>query len=519
MHIRDDLERIAKGEILSDSWSTKVYSVDASNYSITPSLIVCPQSEYDIQEVCQYCFSKNISVTARGAGTGLLGQSLSNSVLIDCTKHMNNITEIGDNYVVVQPGVLKGILDKELKKKGKFLPPDPASSNYCTIGGMIANNSSGAHCLGYGNTIDFLQEIEVTRSDGSCALLCSKRSGFIEELGEDVSRKLIKSLFELLSPHLETIKKQYPRVSKNSCGYRLDSVINDNHFSPQKIFAASEGTLGIVTSAKMSVIDIPLCRHLLVLGFENLLSAVFVVPLILQFRPVALELLDDSVFCDGQSRQGIKTNCQITSRQGCLLFVEFAGDNPIHNETNVKSCKDKLSYKCHLLEDATDQESIVRIWQARKNALNQVMKLTVGSRKPIGLIEDTVVNPYLLYEYAQYLLHLYAHYKVDYVIYGHAGDGNLHTRPLINISSKSEIEMLESLAENVFNKVIKSGGTITGEHGDGLARTKYIKYVYTSEVVSLFEEVKKLFDPKFIMNPGKKLFVPTFTNNNNNNML
>ena len=148
-----------------------------------------------------------------------------------------------------------------------------------------------------------------------------------------------------------------------------------------------------------------------------------------------------------------------------------------------------------------------------KNALNQAMKLTVGSRKPIGLIEDTVVSPYLLSEYAQYLQQLYARYKVDYVIYGHAGDGNLHTRPLINISCNSEIELLESLAQDVFNNVIKSGGTITGEHGDGLARTKYIKYVYTSEIVSLFKEVKKLFDPKFIMNPGKKLFDPTFTNN------
>ena len=192
MHIRDDLERIAKGEILSDSWSTKVYSVDASNYSITPSLIVCPRSEYDIQEVCQYCFSKNIPVTARGAGTGLLGQSLSNSLLIDCTKHMNNITEIGDNYVVVQPGVVKGILDKELKKKGKFLPPDPASSNYCTIGGMIANNSSGAHCLGYGNIIDFLQEIQVAYSDGSSGLLGDKRCAGTGEFGDDVNGKLIE---------------------------------------------------------------------------------------------------------------------------------------------------------------------------------------------------------------------------------------------------------------------------------------------------------------------------------------
>src|ERR671939_424300 len=240
MEIKDDLKRIAKGEILSDSWSTEIYSVDASNYEIRPSLIVCPQSEDDIQEVCRYCFSKNIPVTARGAGTGLLGQSLSNSVLTDCTKHMNNITEIGDNYVVVQPGLVKGILDRELKKKGKFLPPDPASSNYCTIGGMIANNSSGAHCLGYGNTIDFLQKICVVYSDGSSGLLFSRNSA--NKLGGDNGDKML-NLLKLLSPYLHLIQKQYPKVAKNSCGYRLDAVINDQgFFSPQKIFAASEGT-------------------------------------------------------------------------------------------------------------------------------------------------------------------------------------------------------------------------------------------------------------------------------------
>jgi FAD/FMN-containing dehydrogenase len=239
-------------------------------------MIVCPQNEYDIQEVCRYCFSKNVSITARGAGTGLLGQSLSDSIIIDVTRHMNSITEIGDDYVVIQPGVVKAILDKELKKKGKFLPPDPASSNYCTIGGMIANNSSGAHCLGYGNTIDFLQEINVVYSDGSSGLLGNKRCTATGEFGNDVNGKLMKSLLGLLSHHSEAIKKQYPRVTKNSCGYRLDAVINDQYFSPQKIFAASEGTLGIVTSAKMRVIDIPLYRHLLVLGFENLLSAVYV---------------------------------------------------------------------------------------------------------------------------------------------------------------------------------------------------------------------------------------------------
>ena len=153
--LADELRRIAKGEILSDSWSREIYSVDASHYTIKPSMIACPSDESDVEEICQYCFSKSLPITARGAGTGLLGQALSNSIIIDFTRHMNKILEVGTDYVVVQPGLVKGILDKELKKKGKFFPPDPASSNYCTVGGMIANNSSGAHCLAYGSTNRF----------------------------------------------------------------------------------------------------------------------------------------------------------------------------------------------------------------------------------------------------------------------------------------------------------------------------------------------------------------------------
>src|SRR3954469_7713758 len=165
--IADELMRIAKGEILSDDWSRKIYSVDASHYSIKPSVIAYPKDEFDLSDICQYGYSKNISMTARGAGTGLLGQSLNDNIIIDFTKYMNKILEIESDHVLVQPGIVKGVLDKELKKKGKFLPPDPASSNYCTIGGMIANNSSSVHTLGYGSIIDYLDTINVAYSDGN----------------------------------------------------------------------------------------------------------------------------------------------------------------------------------------------------------------------------------------------------------------------------------------------------------------------------------------------------------------
>src|SRR5919106_971407 len=495
--IADELERIAKGEILSDDWSKVIYSVDASHYSIKPSVIVCPLDEYDLSKVCQYGYSKNISITARGAGTGLLGQSLNDNIIIDFTKNMNKILEIGTDYVLAQPGLVKGILDKELKKRGKFLPPDPASSNYCTIGGMIASNSSGVHCLSYGNTIEFLDMANVVYSDGSFGFISNSNTS-----GSDDEK--IAKLYRLLSPYIELIQKQYPKVTKNSCGYRLDAVINNEKFYPHKIFAASEGTLGIVTSAKLKIIDIPLYSATIVFGFKDLLSAISAVPVVLQFSPVALEMLDHTVFRNFDVEASPRV-MDSGSGGGSLLFVEFADDTLIDVEQKLISCKDKLSSVSTTLETVTDENSSRQIWAARKSALNNAMKMTVGSRKPVGLIEDTVVSPDILYDYTRFLLQKYNDNKLDYVIYGHAGNGNLNTRPLIATESQTELELFNTVADEVFAKVISCGGTITGEHGDGIARTKYIKIMYGTQIVSIFEQIKKLFDPKFIMNPGKKV--------------
>jgi glycolate oxidase len=501
--IADELNRIAKGEILSDDWSKEIYSVDASHYSIKPSVIVCPFDEHDLSEICQYGYSKNTSITARGAGTGLLGQSLNDNIIIDFTKHMNKILEIGTDYVLVQPGLVKGILDKELKKRGKFLPPDPASSNYCTIGGMIANNSSGVHALGYGSTIDFLDMVNIVYSDGNFGSVSNLTITSSDNESDD---QKIAKLYKLLSPHVELIKKQYPKVTKNSCGYRLDAVMNNEKFYPQKIFAASEGTLGIVTSAKLKIIDIPLYRATIVFGFKDLLSAMSAVPLVLQFSPVALEMLDHTLFSAVVDLNQPRFMDKDSDDEGSLLIAEFAGDNLTDVEQQLTTCKDKLSSVSATLESVTDENSSRQIWEARKSALNNAMKLTVGSRKPIGLIEDTVVNPNILYDYTRFLLQKYNDNKLDYVIYGHAGNGNLHTRPMVNIESQSELELFDIVANEVFTKVISCGGTITGEHGDGIARIKYVEFMYGLQIVSIFEQIKKLFDPKFIMNPGKKVF-------------
>lgn len=489
MRIAGDLLRIAKGEVLDDTWSKQVYSVDASQYEISPAAVAYPADDNDVRQLCEYSFMKKIPITARGAGTSLLGQSLSDGgIILDFTKHMNRILEIEDNHVVVQPGMVKAMLDKELKKRDKFLPPDPASSNYCTIGGMIADNSSGIHCLGYGNTIDFMEQVDVVYPDGGAGFASAGR--FDDRM---------KKLYHLLAPFAEIIRNRYPKVNKNSCGYRLDAVIAGSKFQPHKVFAASEGTLGVMTAAKMHILDIPQYRCMLVLGFEDLLDAISAVPAILRFSPAALEMMDHTIVSHG-GKMSVADDAR-----GCLLLIEFAGRNSGDAEGRMVLCKQELAGRCSVVEYASDDQSITRIWQARKGALNNIMKMTVGSRKPIGLIEDTVVSPDLLADHAADLLQIYRENRLDYVMFGHVGDGNMHTRPVIDLSSKSQVKLMERIAACVFAKVIKSGGTITGEHGDGLARIGYIEMMYGRELTSLFSKVKNLFDSTFTMNPGKKV--------------
>jgi FAD/FMN-containing dehydrogenase len=413
-------------------------------------LVVFPKDADDVQQLCEYSHSRQVPITAKGAGTGLLGQSLSNGIILDFTKHMNKILDIQEDSVTVQPGIVKVVLDNELKKRNKFLPPDPASSNYCTVGGMIAKIYDGK----------------------------------------------ILELRKLLLAHLREIKSSYPSVSKNSCGYRLDAVIAEE-FNPHKVFAASEGTLGILTSAKLRVLDRPTHRYMMVLGFEDLTNALFAVPRILKFSPIALEMLDHTVIRYQRDKQ---------SKAGCLLFVEFAGNRGGGDiEDRIVACRQELAGKCSVIEYASDEKSLTKIWEARKSALNSIMKLSIGSRKPLGLIEDTVVHPASLVSYATKLLHIYRENRLEYFIYGHVGNGNMHTRPLIDTASTKEIELMHNIADKVFEHVIRSKGSITGEHGDGLARTHYIQMMYGKQVTYLFSLVKKLFDPSFTMNPGKKV--------------
>ncbi len=499
MHSFDDFKSSYKGDAFDDDWIRTYYSVDASEHQIYPSIICYPKDKSDIVESLHYSRKKNLSVTCRGAGTGLLGQSLSNGLILDFTKFMNNILEIDtkSNIVFVQPGVVKGVLDKELKKHDKFLPPDPASSNYCTVGGMVSNNSSGAHSLGFGSTIDYLCYIDFIYADGT--------EGYAKN--DNCDEKMKKFLSPIL-PYYKQIISVYPRVNKNSCGYRIDSLFNKG-FKPQNIFAASEGTLGIFNSIGLKIMDIPVFRSLFLVSFSDILIASKYVKKLLSTSPVAIELLDSSVI-DSFIQSSI-----LNKKNGCLVFVEYFYEFKNKIDFIHNSLLNKIKPDGQIVEQAHDDLSIIKLWHSRKNALNLAIKNTIGTRKPFTITEDTTVHPDYFSQYVEFLLNLYHKYDLHYVVYGHMGNGNLHTRPIIDHDpnyipttgeSANKIDyLIKQLTEAVFSKVLQYQGTITGEHGDGISRSPYVRQMYGSFVYSFFKNIKKSFDPLNLLNPGKKV--------------
>ena len=506
------------GDILSDTWQRYMYASDASAYEIVPKCIVLPRNIDDVIKVVQFASENNISVIARGGGSGLAGQAIGDGIIIDFTKYMNKIVEVNtnENYVVVEPGLYKGILDRNLVTNGTFLPPDPSSANYCTVGGMIATNASGAHTVKYGSTIDYVLSLDVILSNGELIHVESIVIGSDAWYNKDKSIEgtLLKSLLKLLKPNEELIRTKFPNVRKNSCGYRIDKVLGDNMLDMCKLFVASEGTLGIVVKAKFRILDLPKEKTLLLLGFDSTLRASQSIKKILELEPSAVELLDKTVIRLA-STENNELSSMLQSDFNCLLFVEFDGTNT----SEMKECVNNLSEIVHeikgkIITFSSDDEEIARLWEIRKNVLSYTMKIREGERKPIAFMEDPVVSVDKLGFLVDTLQQVYGKYGLNYVIYGHAGDGNLHTRPLLDVGNTEDMKIMKDISKDLLNAITSVNGSISGEHGDGLARSEFIRDVYGDGIYQLFVKIKEMFDPNNIMNPNKKITLSgTFVKN------
>ncbi|MDE1768959.1 MAG: FAD-binding oxidoreductase [Thaumarchaeota archaeon] len=461
----EKLSKRVNCQVSWDDYARNFYSVDSSSYTLKPSIVVFPKNELDIIKIIKFAKKYHIPATARGGGTGLVGSALGSGIIIDM-KNLNKIS-LGTNHVKVDAGVFKGHLDKILKKQGKFIGPNPSIGPFCTVGGMIGTNASGARSLKYGSMIDNLIEVKLVNAFGNMIKLPNSQHA--------------KQVLDIIPSNIE---KVFPKVSKNSCGYRIDKIYSKTDV--HKIIAGSEGTLGIIVSAKIRTYKIPKNILLCIISYKTLLEAAKDVSKINELKPSAVELVDNNIV------KHIKI--KIPSQTECILFVEFY-DNI---KQNIKQIRDITSGRIIKIE--TNIKKITELWGFRNSALVYSLKSITKNETMPTLIEDAVVPVKRLPLLLKILDIISKKYGLKMIVYGHAGNGNLHIRPILK---RRDRHLIKKIASEFFIGVIGIGGSITGEHGDGLARSEFVKLQYGKQVYSVFKDIKNHFDPQNILNPGK----------------
>ncbi|MEM1991319.1 MAG: FAD-linked oxidase C-terminal domain-containing protein [Nitrososphaerota archaeon] len=511
--VASDLRKRISGDVLSEAWQRALYASDASSYFIMPLCVVLPKSKDDVIEVVKYASENGIPLTARGGGSSLLGQSVGEGIIIDFSKYMNRVLEINpdENYVIVEPGIYKSVLDKILAKYGKMFPPDPSSSDFCTIGGMISTNAAGAHTVKYGTTIDYIISLEVVLSSGE-VIRCRRLKTDSEEWKKLISEnmheaRIYEGLRKLLEEHDELIRERFPKLSKNSSGYRLDKVFNDGFIDLGKLFAASEGTLGIIVSAKLRIVNKPKHTALVLLNFDDLHKAGAAVQEVLKLKPSAIEMVDRSLI-DSSRNLYPEINEFIPKNTTASLYIEFEGDDLGEIEKSISELEEFLKNKNLVVSSfrAFDLAGMKKLWSVRKKSLGFAYKFKQdGKSANFTFIEDLVVPPDRLAELVDSVSKILKKHNLNFLISGHAGDGNVHLRPLLNLNDKKDFDLIPIVASEVFELTKSLGGSISGEHGDGMIRAKYLRLQYGEELLKVFLDIKRLLDPANIMNPGKKL--------------
>ncbi|MCE2614542.1 MAG: FAD-binding oxidoreductase [Nitrosopumilus sp. (ex Thoosa mismalolli)] len=462
----EHLESKIEGQVLSDKELRDYYSVDASSYQIIPKVVIIANNQMDVINTVKIAKKFNSTVTVRGAGTGLVGSALNSGIILDLKK-LNKI-KIRKNYAQVEPGVVKGILDKKLKSKKKFFPPNPSIGSFCSIGGMLGNNSSGSRSLKYGSVIENV--LELTIVDGN---------GRIVKLPEN--KKISKKIFEI-TKNIDT--KSFPNVSKNSSGYRIDAIKNEK--DTHKIILGSEGTLGIILSAKIKIQNIPKNKILFIIEYNSNLQAAKNCKEILETGPSALEFVDKPTLKHIPEKFDKRTNC--------LLFVEY--DEKIsRNQKELKSLA-----KGRIRRILSTDKEIFKWWKYRDSSLHYSLKSIKKENRIPHIIEDAAVPIEKIEKVFSIINTINKKFGTKSIIYGHIGNGNLHIRLSGNSIKESTIK---KISKQFFTEIINLSGTITAEHGDGIARSEFIKRQYGKKNYDIFRELKKMMDQKKILNPSK----------------
>jgi len=514
-----DLKDKIKGEVLQDEYTLGMYSTDASIYQIKPRAVTFPKDEEDVITTIQVARENGITVLPRGAGTSLAGQTVGDSIVLDFSKYMNQILEVNEKekWVRVQPGMPRDDLNAVVAQYGLHFAPDPATSSRANVGGMVGNNSSGTKSIIFGKTVDHILAVKALLADGTIIQLSEKSPVEMDHIIANGNREgeIYKTFREIVINNKEEIKERYPKVMRRVGGYNLDEFIDTDNWNLSKIVCGSEGTLAVSLELKLNLEPLPKFKSVCVVHFAELLEAIQAVETILQFNTSAVEILDKVVIDLSRENLMTKRHCHfIDGNPAAILIVEFYGDTleDVMQRAEAMIADQKaqnFGYTYPLFPEGSDYEDV---WMVRKKGLGLMLGLK-GDKKPLPFIEDAGIPSQHLPEYIDRVLKICEKHETEVAMYAHASVGVIHVRPILDLRQAEDIERLKNISEETFELVMEYGGSWCGEHGDGLARSAYNKRFFGDQIYNALLEVKRLFDPENLMNPGKILEAQTIEHN------
>ncbi|SDR07053.1 FAD-binding and (Fe-S)-binding domain-containing protein [Natronobacterium texcoconense] len=515
-----DLQDACRGDVRFDEYTRVLYATDGSIYGAQPAGVVFPRDTDDVRAAVEVAADHGAPILPRGAGSSLAGQTVGpGCVVLDLSRHMDEILEVDpdEHRAVVQPGVVQDDLDETLEPYGLKFAPDPASSNRATIGGGIGNNSTGAHSVRYGITDAYVDRCRAVLSDGSIietrdVVLDSEEWDRIVSK-DDREAEIYRTVRAIVEDNAEVIEERYPDLERCVSGYNLQKVIRTNADGDRvvnlsKLLVGAEGTLGVVVEAELSLVTRPEKTALVVACYDDLLEALSAVPAALDLEASAVELMDDEVFrLAADSQEYAEYAEPIPDDTTAALMLEF--DSELFDDL-AEAVDDA---RAHLVDGGSAFGSLSaftpaeqeRLWKLRKAAIPLLMSME-GDPKPYPFVEDASVPPEELAEYVARFEDVLQEHDTTAAYFAHAGAGTLHIRPVLNLKEEDSIEKMRSIAEDVTDLALEHDGAFSGEHGDGLARTEFNPKLYGPDLWEAFREVKSVFDPDWLMNPGKVVY-------------
>jgi len=508
LKIEKEISSKVNGKTLFDEFSRGRYSTDASVYQIKPIGVVLPKDTNDVLNVMEYSQKNSIPLLARGGGSSQCGQTVGESLVLDYSRHQNNILEfnVKEKSVWVEPGVVLDHLNAYLKPFGLWFPVDVSTSSRATIGGMSANNSCGSRSLYYGNMVHNVLAIETILDDGSIHTFDEIQKNYlVQKNNQDRLYKIIDKFIDLRQRVGGEIDENWPTTQRRVGGYNID-LINPNGFNSSNILVGSEGTLSLFNKIKLKLSELPKNKILGVCYFDNFHQAMELTKEIVKLKPTCVELMDQNLLNLAREipmySEGIKK--YIKGNPQAVLMVEFIDIEQSIYENKIKDLEylvlnqnknNQFSYYSNLDEQK-------EVFEIRKAGLNILMSMK-GDKKPVAFIEDCAVSLDHLADYTARLNEIFKKYNTSGMFYAHASVGTLHIRPVLNMKSDEDIRNMKSISEETFEMVKDYKGSHSGEHGDGIVRSEFHEMMFGKEITNAFEEIKDTFDSKNLLNPGK----------------